>query len=398
MGKERTYMSKQKRTDKKGRVLRTGELQRKKDGIYEYRYTGLDGKRRSIYASDLNELRRKETEINKAKDSFVEYSKGDMTVYEMVSLAMETNKNAHRRSTNVQNKEILKRISKYPESRMHIRDVRTLHLKTMISRMAEDYAYNTVLQTWRLLKSSFRTIYEEGDILVRDPSAFFLKTVIKNTSKKVKALTPDQQRELLQFVSESEYFVRCYDWIVVLLETGLRIGELIGLTLDDVDFVNKKISINKQIQGRNKNLYIEQTKTESGNREIPLSKAAYMALKRIVGIRPYITKVVPMIDGYSKFLFTTNRGHVRQAQSFQRDLRNIVITHNQSYPQRLLPKITPHTLRHTFCTNLVKAGINPKSLQYLMGHSDITTTLNVYADSDFESAQESMGKVVNLDY
>ena len=72
--------------------------------------------------------------------------------------------------------------------------------------------------------------------------------------------------------------------------------------------------------------------------------------------------------------------------------QHILQKYNKIYKQEL-PKIMPHVCRYTYCSNMAKSGINPKTLQYLMGHSDISVTLNIYTHVKFEDAKEDLAKV-----
>ena len=77
-------------------------------------------------------------------------------------------------------------------------------------------------------------------------------------------------------------------------------------------------------------------------------------------------------------------------------MQRILEKYNSIYRVQM-PKITPHVCRHTFCSNMAKSGMNPKTLQYIMGHSDISVTLNTYTHLTFDDAQEELNRVINLD-
>lgn len=176
-----------------------------------------------------------------------------------------------------------------------------------------------------------------------------------------------------------------------MIETGLRIGELTGLTLKDIDWKNNRIIINHQLQvqaGR-KSLYIETTKTEDGVRNIPLTPRAKEALENI--IRNRNPKNIPeqVVDGYVGFLFLTRNGLPRHVFHYDEVFRNCVDKYNRTHALQL-PNITPHILRHTFCTNCINAGMSVKSVQYLMGHATSAMTLDVYADSNMDKVSQDM--------
>ena len=100
------------------------------------------------------------------------------------------------------------------------------------------------------------------------------------------------------------------------------------------------------------------------------------------------------VDGYSNFLFLNRNGFPKTAASYDSMFRGLAEKYNKSHEEALPRVMTPHTLRHTFCTNLANAGMNPKALQYIMGHSNITMTLNYYAHATFASARAEMERLI----
>lgn len=140
--------------------------------------------------------------------------------------------------------------------------------------------------------------------------------------------------------------------------------------------------------------YIEKTKTESGDRYIPMTDRCYESLRNILFNRPK-PKVEMIVDGYTGFLFLDKNGKSKVVLHFEHQMKRAVEKYNNTHDEPL-PKITPHVFHHTFCTNMARVGMDVKSLQYLMGHSDVTVTLNVYTHIGYEHAAESMAKVVEL--
>ncbi len=203
-----------------------------------------------------------------------------------------------------------------------------------------------------------------------------------------------QERSFLEFIKADSHFSRYYDGIYILFHTGLRISEFVGLTISDLDFENRKINVNHQLQrDRNMNYIIEDTKTSSGTRLVPMMDDVYDCFKRILSARAK-PKVEPMIDGYTGFLFLDKNGMPMVALHWEKYFQHIREKYNSIYKVQL-PKITPHVCRHTFCSNMAKSGMNPKTLQYIMGHSDIGVTLNTYTHLGFDDVQEEMKRVCN---
>lgn len=139
--------------------------------------------------------------------------------------------------------------------------------------------------------------------------------------------------------------------------------------------------------------YIEKTKTNAGTRVLPMTEEVCEALKRVISNRPK-PKVEEMIDGYSGFLFLDDRKKPMLSYQWEKKFYYAVKKYNKIYVNKL-PKITPHICRHTYCTNMAKSGISVKTLQYLMGHSDIGVTMNVYTHIKYDDAKEELEKMKN---
>lgn len=378
------------RKDSKGRVLKTGESERK-DGLYQYRYTEPNGQRKTIYANNLNELRKKESEILKLNELGVSYFEGSMTVAKLLEryLALKQNLRANTvRGYGVTIK-TLNRDSAF--CNMKIRMVKRSDVqKCMINLSQMGYAYGTINRAYTILKSSFQMACDE-DILSKNPCNFKLATVITRDTKKRCALTSDQQKAFFNFVKNDPGYQKHYDTFVFMVETGLRIGELTGLTLKNIDWLNNTIIIDHQLQveAGHKRLYIEKIKTEDSIRNIPLTERARECLERIVKNRNPNNIPETMIDGYVGFLFLTKHGHPRHVFQYDEVFRNCVIKYNKSHDVQL-PDISPHILRHTFCTNCINAGMNIKTVQYLMGHATSKMTLDVYTDCNLDKINEEI--------
>ena len=136
---------------------------------------------------------------------------------------------------------------------------------------------------------------------------------------------------------------------------------------------------------------IEAPKTESGVREIPMTPEVEDAFRTIIKKRRK-PKVEPMVEGYSGLLYLDKNDMPMVALHWEKYFQHILQKYNNIYRVQM-PKVTPHVCRHTFCSNMAKSGMNPKSLQYIMGHSDISVTLNTYTHVKFEDAQEEMRKI-----
>ena len=180
--------------------------------------------------------------------------------------------------------------------------------------------------------------------------------------------------------------------ITILFKTGLRISEFVGLTLSDVDLKKRTIDVNHQLQRkRDGTKVIESTKTNAGTRILPMTDDVHDCLKKIIENRK-APKVEPIIDGYSGFLYFDQDGKPMVAMHWEHYFKHICQKYNKIYRVQM-PNVTPHVCRHTYCSNMAKSGMNPKTLQYLMGHSDIGVTLNTYTHLGLEDARNELVRV-----
>ncbi len=150
------------------------------------------------------------------------------------------------------------------------------------------------------------------------------------------------------------------------------------------------IHVTHQLQRKRDMEYvIEDTKTNSGTRDVPMTPEVAECFRQILSRRPKV-RIEPIIDGYSGFLYLDKNDMPMVALHWEKYFKHILDKYNSIYKVQL-PKITPHVCRHTFCSNMAKSGMNPKTLQYIMGHSDIGVTLNTYTHFSIEDAKEEMG-------
>ena len=230
----------------------------------------------------------------------------------------------------------------------------------------------------------------EDDIIRKNPFKFKLSDVVPKDAYVRDALTREQQEKYLQFVQD--YGGNYYDDIVILMGTGLRVSELYGLTRADIDFERHCINVRRQLcRTAEKPYFVTPPKTKSGIRNVPMTDTVRAALLRVVKARAS-TKVEALVDGCSGFLFLDKSGMPKVAMHLENYMRGVQGKFEKAY-SKPVPRITPHVLRHTFCTNVQQAGLDVKSLQYLMGHSNASVTLDVYTHSSFESVERAFEQI-----
>lgn len=385
------------RRDNKGRKLLNGESQRK-DGMYEYKYLDNAGKRKSVYSWKLTAsdplppgrkagvpLREKEKQIQKDLYEGLRYEGGDITVLELVKKYVDQ-KRGVRHNTKANYNFVINTIAKEEFGQKRIDKVKLSDAKAWLIKLQDDgRGYSTIHTVRGVIRLAFQMAVDD-DLIRKNPFEFQLNTVVVNDSVTREAISRAEERAFLKFVKEDKHFAKYYDGMFILFKTGLRISEFCGLTISDIDFKNNRINVDHQLQRtRDMRYIIEDTKTACGVRMIPMTPEVKACFERIIGGRPK-PKVEPMIDGRCGFLFLDKNEMPMVALHWEKYFQHVVEKYNRIYRVQL-PKMTPHVCRHTYCSNMAKAGMNPKTLQYLMGHSDIGVTLNTYTHFEFEDAQ-----------
>lgn len=392
------------RKDSKGRRLATGESQ-DKDGRYRYKYNDVFGKRKSVYSWRLTEsdpypkgkckdisLREKEKEVEKALRNAVATNGGNMTVLELVQKYI-SQKRGVKHNTQANYNFVINVIKKEDFGARRIDTIKLSDAKTWLIKLQDDgRGYSSIHSIRGVVRPAFQMAVDD-DLINKNPFEFQLATVVVNDSVTREAITRKQQREFLRFIKEDKHFSKYYDGIYILFYTGLRVSEFVGLTINDIEFDKERIKVDHQLQRtRNMEYEILTPKTEKGERYVPMQKDVADCFRRIIQNRKR-PKIEPMIDGYSGFLFLDKNDMPMVALHWEKYFQHIREKYNSIYKVQM-PCITPHVCRHTFCSNMAKSGMNPKTLQYIMGYSDIGVTLNTHTHLQFEDALVEMKKVV----
>lgn len=395
-----------RRKDSRGRVLNDGETQRT-DGRYAYQYTDLLGNRKSIYSwkllpsdrmpsgkrADLS-LREKEKQIVADLSSGIVPCGGNMTVLQLVEKYI-SQKTGVRHNTQANYKFVINIIKKEDFGAKRIDKVKLSDAKAWLIKLQKDgRGYSSIHSIRGVVRPAFQMAVDD-DLLVKNPFEFQLATVVLNDSVTREAITRKQERQFLEFVKNDKHFCKYYEGIFILFKTGMRISEFVGLTVSDIDLKNRKIIIDRQLQRtRDMQYVIQDTKTSCGTREIPMADEVYECFKTIIQNRKK-PKVEPIIGGKSGFLYLDKNNMPMVALHWEKYFQHIREKYNRIYKVQM-PKITPHVCRHTFCSNMAKSGMNPKTLQYIMGHSDIEVTLNTYTHVQYEDAEKEMEKIFEV--
>ena len=396
------------RKDLRGRSLRKGEVQRASDKRYMYTYTDPLGRRKFIYANDLTQLREKEEKLLKDQlDGLDIYVAGKATLNETFDRYISTKYNL-RESTR----------SSYLYTYDHyVRD--TFGLK----RIAE-IKYSDVLQFYYhllnqqgislgtldsvhcLLHPTFQLAVRD-EIIRKNPTDGVMKEISRESGENRgirHALTIEQQRCFMEYIANHPIYYHWWPMFTILLGTGCRIGEALGLRWKDLDFEKRIISINHSLvyypaNGSNKCvLRVSLPKTDAGIRTIPMLDIVKDAFEMLYEEQKENGFNETEIDGMTGFIFCNRFGSVPNPQTVNHTIKRIANNYNADEVVRakkehrdpiILPNFSCHHLRHTFCTRLCENERNLKVIQSIMGHKNIETTLDIYAEATEKKKQES---------
>lgn len=401
--KEAKYMS-EKRRDNKRRILHNGEIQLS-DGRYRFKYVDETGKERFIYSWRLDHndpmpknkrkcqaLREMEKQIQADLFDHIVSGGGNMTVLELVEKYVST-KTGVRPTTVAGYGTVINFLKKDSFGAKRIDTVKLSDAKCWLIKLQQKNkkSYSSIHTIRGVLNPAFRMAVDD-DLIRKNPFAFELASVVVNDSVTREAVTREEERKFLKFIREDSHFCRYYEGIYILFKTGLRISEFCGLTISDIDFENHSVNVDHQLQKRAKTgYYIEDTKTTCGERTLPLTDDVEECFRKIIEKRNP-PKIEPTVNGVTGFLYFDKNGSICYSLHWEHYFKHALDKYNSIYKVEL-PKITPHVCRHTYCSNMAKSGMNPKTLQYLMGHADISVTLNTYTHVNFEDAKEEVARL-----
>ncbi len=367
-----------------GKELGAGITQRK-DGLYQGRFTNRFGKKKTVYAKTLTEVRQKLRTEQYEDEKEINVVAKEVTLDEWFQIWLETCKKNCRNSTKETYKDHYKRIQK----ELGWRKITSLNLIIL------QQAFN-MLDTDNQRKNSKKILVDmmekaiDSDLLIRNVAKQINTVISKEEKKERRVLTISETELFLNQAKDSFY----YNLYVLALETGLHIGELMGLTWKDVDLNKRVIHIRHTLCYFRKDgkytFEMHDTKTNNGKRSIPLTERAYEALKRQKLQKNKILlkgKVAPV--EYKDLVFVTKNNQPTQ-QFIIQECMSLLIGHIQKkHPE--YERFSPHCFRHTFATRAMERGIPPKTLQKLLGHGSLQMTMDLYChvtdDTLFEAMQ-----------
>lgn len=406
------------RKDPKGRALRTGETYRKYDEMYIYKYTDPFGKKSYVYSKDLGKLREKEDNLRRDQlDGLDLYTMKIATINFVFDRYISSK--TELRSTTYSN--YVYTYDHYVRTEFGTRKIAEVKYSDVLffyKYLIDDrnLSIGTLESVHSVLHPTFELAVRD-DIIRHNPSDGVMAEIKKKWGKGAgvrHALTLPQQKAFMACLNMPEH-IRWRPIFTVLLGTGCRVGEIIGLRWEDIDMENRMININHAVTyyPRKKETYVCEfavsfPKTEAGVRNIPMLPSVYDAFIEEAELQKGLgVCCLSEVDGMKDFIFCNRFGHLHNPASLNRVIKRISEDYNTSEVVKakkekrdpvILPHFSCHHLRHTFCTRFCERETNVKIIQAVMGHADISTTLNIYAEVTDNARQESFENLArNLD-
>lgn len=392
----------EKRKDKNRVVLRKGESYRQNDGRYFYRWTDTTGKRHSVYARTLDDLRIKEAAIVKDISDGIKAEAQAVTLNHVYDLWKDIKRGL--KNTTYQNYCYMydtfvsgsfgkKRITSIKKSDVK-RFYNTLVDERGLSASTIDSIHTVVHQLFGMAIDDNYIRSNPSDNALRE-----LKKSREFVEEKRSALTAEQEKIFLNYLANNPTYRHWYPVFAVMIGSGLRVGEITGLRWQDIDLKNGIVDVNHTLvyyshrlvkPGEKKGCYfaINSTKTPASKRKIPMLDFVKEAFEME---RQYQKEAEiqcnAVVDGYTDFIFVNRFGNVQHQGTLNKAIRRIIRDCNDEIIEGnvdtsiLLPHFSCHSLRHTFATRMCEKGVNIKVIQDVMGHTDISTTMNIYTDA-----------------
>lgn len=398
------------RKDRQGRSLRKGESQRTQDNRYIYTYTTPSGKRGYVYATSLQELRAKEEKLVRDQlDGLDLYVAGKADLNFVVNRYLATKSNLAS-STYANYRYMYDRFCRDTIGKRKVAEIKYSDILHYYLGLVENGIKVKTIESLHCILHPAFNLAVRDEIIRKNPSDGVMSEVKKRQGGKQKvqrALTVEQQRELLSYVTDHPLYDVWRPLFTVLLGTGCRIGEICGLRWQDIDMEKRVIDINHSMTYFRRGteppytfeFRFEPPKTKAGIRKIPMLDSVYEVFQEMYEEQKANGFSKLVVDGATGFIFINKMGNLYKHNAIDHSIRRIVDNHNAEEEVKakkehrepiMLPYFSCHTFRHTFCTRFCENETNVKVIQAVMGHADINTTMDIYAEVTEAKKKESM--------
>ena len=413
----------EKRKDSKGRILRNGESQRK-DGKYEFKYVDAKGGRHSAYSWKLVDtdkvpagkrctecLRDMEKRILRDIEDGIDIYDSSRTTLDHYYEEYISGKKELKQSTRTNYKYMYNKYVRDTLGHMNVASIKYSDIRRFYLSLIHEQGFkpNSMEIVHTILHPVFTTAVRDGFIRVNPTDGVMAEIKKSHDWEKPKrhALTEAQQEAFVNYVSTSPTYRHWLPLFTVLLGTGGRIGEILGLRWEDCDFKDRMININHNLIYRVQDngtceFHVTTTKTKAGTRIVPMFEEVRKALLVEKEKQDKMDFVMPVVDGYTNFVFLSRYKTVLGPHCINRAIDRIrrdyneeetILATQEAREPVLLPHFSVHNLRHTFCTRFCENETNLKIIQEIMGHADITTTMDVYNEATKEKKVESFANL-----
>lgn len=413
-----------KRKDIKGRILRDGEIQ-KADGRYEYRYHDVNGERRSIYSWRLTETdivpkgKRACPSLRELEQQLTRDVQDGLLTQQKITLNGRwddyiSNKPELKQSTRTNYLYMYDKYVREEIGNLSVTTIKYSSMKKFFNHLLHDLGFkpNSIEVMNTILHPVFTIAVRDGLIRTNPTDGIMVDLKRSNDWEKPKrrSLTEEQQRAFMTFVETSRQYNNWNPLFTCLLGTGCRVGEMLGLRWEDVLWKENVISVNHNLIYRMQDsgkveFHITTPKTRSGVRVIPMFQNVRRELQNEYKRQEQAGFCKDVVDGYTGFIWQNRFGKVLSPHCVNRAISRIVADHNEMEVEAarsdnrdplVIPSFSVHQLRHTFCTRLCENETDLKLIQEIMGHASITTTMDVYNESNTDRKKASFTKLETL--
>lgn len=386
------------RYDSCGRVLNRGESQRK-DGRYMYQWAdSFTGKRMTVYADTLKALREEEERIAADVHDGIRVDASQLTV-DMLFEAMMLKKKGLRENTLRTYRKIYGIYCADTIGKRKVRDIRPMDIEALYGSIFDSGHSGTTLQLVNAVLTFCFKLAVKNDFIRRNPCEGVLSEFLKGRGWKPSKRTAVSDSDLTRFFQYAESRASVSDECIlpvikVMLLTGCRVSEVLGLIPSDIDYKGRTISVSRELvrlsgfQDKKARFVVTETKTTAGTRVVPMSADCAKAVSDALQFRMLHGGHVT-VDGVSGFIFVNRdggllyhslvNGYIHQTvKAFNADEEKAAKADGRD--PELIADFTCHKLRHTYAARAVENDVNPKLLQAVLGHKDMSTTMDVYAE------------------